>query len=491
MHQASMPLSFWSHALQTAVYLINRLSTPILSNNMSPFTALFGDPPNYSKLRIFGCLCYPWLRPYAKNKLEPRSRPCIFLGYSLTQIAYKCFDPSSNRVFISRHVTFDESIFPYASCESALPRVNSTTFSSWSPTIPVTSPVLFDVPIMQDSSQCAPRPAKDAQTLIPCTSPMPLLPCTGSSTPSTHVVPATRGQNQPPNSTTSESQQNSPKSSIPNPTLSTPNSLTPIHGNSTLSPPNSSTLISIPSSRHSPPSPVHPNPLPTDPTHTHNMTTRSQNNIFKPKHINVTTRHKLPEPIEPTCVSQAIREPHWRHAMSKEFNALIRNGTWELVAPSHFQNLVGWKWVFRIKRKPNGNVDRYKARLVAKGFHQRPGIDYTETFSPVIKPTTIRVVLCLAITQGWPLRQLDINNAFLHGSLSEEVYMSQPPGFIDPLFPSHVCKLQKSLYGLKQAPRAWYNELSSFLISYGFHNSKSDASLFIYQHDGILAYFLV
>lgn len=92
--------------------------------------------------------------------------------------------------------------------------------------------------------------------------------------------------------------------------------------------------------------------------------------------------------------------------MSEEFNALIRNGTWELVAPLPSQNLVGCKWVFRIKRKPNGSIDRYKARLVAKGFHQRPGIDYTETFSPVIKPTTIRVVLCLAITQGWPLRQL-------------------------------------------------------------------------------------
>lgn len=160
-------------------------------------------------------------------------------------------------------------------------------------------------------------------------------------------------------------------------------------------------------------------------------------------------------------------------------------------APKPSQNLVGCKWVFRIKRQPDGSIDRYKARLVAKGFHQRPGLDYTDTFSPVVKPTTIRVVLCLAISRGWPLRQLDVNNAFLHGSLSEEVYMSQPPGFIDPHYPSHVCKLRKSLYGLKQAPRAWYTELRSFLLSYNFINSRSDTSLFIYQHDGILAYFLV
>ena len=110
--------------------------------------------------------------------------------------------------------------------------------------------------------------------------------------------------------------------------------------------------------------------------------------------------------------------------MSDEFDALLRNGTWTLVPPSSSTNLVGYKWVFRIKHNSDGTINRYKACLVAKGFHQRPGIDYTETFSPVIKPTTIRIVLSLAVTNGWSLRQLDINNAFLHGTLFEAVYMS-------------------------------------------------------------------
>lgn len=112
--------------------------------------------------------------------------------------------------------------------------------------------------------------------------------------------------------------------------------------------------------------------------------------------------------------------------MQAEFDALHRNNTWELVSRSSTQNLVGCKWVFRIKQNPDGSLDRYKARLVAKGFHHRPGWDYTETFSPVVKPVTIRIVLILAVRQGWPIRQLDVNNTFLQGTLKEEVFMLQP-----------------------------------------------------------------
>lgn len=137
----------------------------------------------------------------------------------------------------------------------------------------------------------------------------------------------------------------------------------------------------------------------------------------------------------------------------------MKNDTWHLVPPSPSYNVVGNKWIYRIKRNSDKSIQRYKARLVAKGFHQSQGVDFFETFNPVVKDSTIRVVLSIAITKGWKLRQLDFTNAFLNGKLDEVVYMTQPPGYVDQRFPGYVCKLNKAIYGLKQAPRAWNNTL--------------------------------
>ena len=165
--------------------------------------------------------------------------------------------------------------------------------------------------------------------------------------------------------------------------------------------------------------------------------------------------------------------------MDSELTALHTLHTWDLVPPDPSRNIVKCKWIFRIKYNSDGSIDRYKARLVAKGFQQRAGIDYTDTFSPVVRPTTIRTLLTIAVTRGWHLRQLDINNAFLQGTLHEEVYMSQPPGFVNSEHPTHVCRLNKAIYGLKQAPRAWYTELTKFLLGLGFTRAVSDTSLFM------------
>ena len=127
----------------------------------------------------------------------------------------------------------------------------------------------------------------------------------------------------------------------------------------------------------------------SQPQRTHFMITRSLNNIYKPKQFHVITKHPLPYAIEPSCVSQALGDPRWRQAMSAKLTALMRHNTWTLVPPPKHCHLIGCKWVFRVKRNADGTIDRFKARLVAKGFNQRPGLDYKETFSPVVKPATI------------------------------------------------------------------------------------------------------
>jgi hypothetical protein len=236
---------------------------------------------------------------------------------------------------------------------------------------------------------------------------------------------------------------------------------------------------------------------------THPMTTRSQNQIRKPKiPTDGTVRYPVPKALlavaesstvdaEPTCFTSAAKSPTWRKAMNLEFDALLKNHTWQLVPPHPSQNLIGCKWVFRTKRNADGSVERHKARLVAKGFHQQAGVDYDETYSPVVKPTTVRTVLSIAISSGWSIRQIDIQNAFLHGTLSEQVFMTQPPGYHHPSYPHHVCKLQKALYGLKQAPRAWFSRLSTRLIALGFHGSRSDSSLFIFKDSDVTMYVLI
>jgi hypothetical protein len=136
-------------------------------------------------------------------------------------------------------------------------------------------------------------------------------------------------------------------------------------------------------------------------------------------------------------------------------------------------------------------LDRYKAGLVAKGFKQRYGIDYDDTFSPVVKMAIVCIVLSIGISKRWSMCQLDVQNAFLHGYLEEEVYMEQPPGYEDMTKPGYVCKLDKALYGLKQAPRAWYSRLSAKLIPLSFYASKADVSWFFCNKGDVTIYLLI
>ncbi|KAL0534470.1 hypothetical protein IC582_028761 [Cucumis melo] len=166
--------------------------------------------------------------------------------------------------------------------------------------------------------------------------------------------------------------------------------------------------------------------------------------------------------------------------MKAELEAMETNLTWSIVPLPKGNNSIGCCWVYKIKHKADGSIERYKARLVAKGYTQQEGLDYFETFSPVAKMVTVKTFI--VVTKEWPLVQLDVNNAFLHEQLFEEVYMELPLGY-KPQYEIQgkklVCKLQKSIYGLKQASRQWFTKFSTFLVSLEFQQSKADYSIFI------------
>ncbi|CAL2259385.1 unnamed protein product [Prunus armeniaca] len=304
--------------------------------------------------------------------------------YSLNYQGYRCYDPSTSRVYLSRHVVFDESTFPFQA--------------------------------LSDTSSVPPSPVPPSPPLVVSSSPV--------------VSPP-----------------------LPSPSPQPPHSPPPLP---------MVTHVDVLAS------PVESSPPPSLPT-THTMVSE----------------------IEPTSFREANKSDHWRQAMLTEVQALHHNHTWDLVPPYPHRHALPCKWVFRIKRRSDGSIERYKARLVANGFHQQYGIDYLETFSPVVKHVTVRIILSLAFSRQWPIRQLDVTNAFLHGYLSEEVYMRQPRGFEDPKFPHHVCRLRKSLYGLKQSPRAWFSRFSEFLIHSGFTASKVDPSLFIFHKDDNFLFLLI
>uniref|UniRef100_A0A2N9HTD6 Integrase catalytic domain-containing protein n=1 Tax=Fagus sylvatica TaxID=28930 RepID=A0A2N9HTD6_FAGSY len=180
---------------------------------------------------------------------------------------------------------------------------------------------------------------------------------------------------------------------------------------------------------------------------------------------------------EPHSYREASSNPLWQAAMAEELDALSRTRTWDLVDLPPEKSVVGCKWVFKIKTRSDGSIERYKARLVAKGFTQEYGIDYEETFAPVARLSSVRTLLAVAASRQWKLFQMDVKNAFLNGDLSEEVYMQPPPGLSHP--PDKVCRLRRALYGLKQAPRAWFAKFSSTVSRLGFSISSYDSALFL------------
>ncbi|KAK1652538.1 hypothetical protein QYE76_070343 [Lolium multiflorum] len=188
----------------------------------------------------------------------------------------------------------------------------------------------------------------------------------------------------------------------------------------------------------------------------------------------------------PTTISEALASPdadYWKEAVQSEMDSILANGTWELTERPYGCKTVGCKWVFKKKLRADGTIEKYKARLVAKGYTQKEGEDFFDTYSPLARLTTIRVLLSLAASHGLLVHQMDVKTAFLNGELDEKIYMEQPDGFLLQGQERKVCKLKKSLYGLKQAPKQWHEKFERTLTSVGFVVNEADKCVY-YRHGG-------
>ncbi|KAL0374359.1 UNVERIFIED_CONTAM: Retrovirus-related Pol polyprotein from transposon TNT 1-94 [Sesamum radiatum] len=185
---------------------------------------------------------------------------------------------------------------------------------------------------------------------------------------------------------------------------------------------------------------------------------------------------------EPRTINEALSSPEapfWKEAINSEIESIMQNHTWELMDLPPGSTPLGCKWILKRKYKADGSIDKYKARLVAKGFKQKEGLDFFDTYSPVTRITSIRVLIAIAALYDLEIHQMDVKTAFLNGELDEEIYMEQPEGFVVPGQEKKVCRLVKSLYGLKQAPKQWHEKFDRTMLSNGFKINECDKCVYV------------
>ncbi|KAJ0858060.1 putative RNA-directed DNA polymerase [Helianthus annuus] len=427
----------------------------------SPYELMFGFKPSFTHFRVFGCLCFSTILNDS-DKLSYNAEKCILIGYSNVKKGYKLWSLDNKKEFYSRDVKFYETVFPYKSSSlinqdvCLTEKLNHLNFFD-SVEVLTTKPV---IPNDEEGSNQTHEVTGEDQQPIPSTSATP------NSADQQHSVGGV------------ESSSSSAESGRAEDTSISHDEFNPSEGTS-------------PSVRRSTRKVVVPKKF-------ENFVLNSKVKYSLDKVVsysclssdNLAFTASLNKIVEPSCYEEAASNPKWVEAMNKEMEALFRNNTWVLADLPKDRKAIGCKWVFRVKYKSNGEVERFKARLVAKGFSQREGLDFGETFSPVVKMVTIRTVVTLAVFFNWSLYQLDVDNAFLHGSITEDVYMKLPQGYYSK-DESKVCKLVKSLYGLKQAPRKWNERLTTVLLEFGFTQSKCDHSLFILNKENVTVFLLV
>ncbi|KAJ9548565.1 hypothetical protein OSB04_021108 [Centaurea solstitialis] len=455
---SKLPITFWAEAVNTACYVQNRVHV-VKSKGKTPYELFKNKKPFIGFFVPFGCPCSILNTKTHLGKFDSKSDDGFFVGYSIQSKAVRVFNTVSRTIEESDNVKFNEHT----------PNVHGTG-PDW----------LFDIDSLTNSLNMSNAVntgpiIKEKETDTPFVL-FPPSTISSEEKESETEVQENASENQEGDKETEETPQL--ESNVENETGDTSEITQPDPSESGPDDSNLGELLSE-------------EPLHLTRTQKNHPASQVIGDVASPMITRKQSREAgfvnthsgmlscFLSQNEPKKVLDAMKDPSWIEAMQEELLQFVLQHVWDLVDLPKGHRVIGTKWIFRNKTDERGIVIKNKARLVAQGYTQEEGIDYDDVFAPVARIEAIRLFLAFASYQGFKVYQMDVKSAFLYGTIDEEVYVCQPPGFEDPKYPDRVCKLRKALYGLHQAPRAWYDTLSSYLLENKFERGVIDKTLFI------------
>ncbi|KAJ9538587.1 hypothetical protein OSB04_031320 [Centaurea solstitialis] len=437
LNASRLPLTFWTEAVSTACYTQNR-SLVVKRFEKTPYQLLYNKRPNIKFFHVFVCKCYVLNDREPVGKFDPKGDDAIFIGYAWDFVAYRVYIPRTQIVVVIQDKFKEElKIQAEASPNATITEELEKLFNDWYEDFEENdrtsaSNTSTSAELHENSSSVTQTTPSHTERIpdvpIPITTSAPTEPSDPSIPTDSTPVPFAIS-----------SEQTEIAHEVIHEDLIQSQSMQEITSNINL-------------------------PHAVKWTKDHPQTQIIGDLIEGVKtraNVNYCLFACFVRKIESKKVTEALADPFWVEAMQDELLQFERNN-----------------WVFHNKKDENGVVIRNKARLVPQGYCQEEGIDYDETFAPVARLEAIRIFLAYVSHRGFKVYQMDVKSAFLNGKLKEEVYVKQPPGFESEKYPNHVYFLDKALYGLKQAPRAWYERLSTFLLSHNFHRGTTNITLF-------------
>ena len=420
LHGNNAIVRFWAEAVSTASHTINRVYIRP-GMNKTPYELWRGRRPDLSYFHTFGCDCYILNDRDHLGKFDAKSDAGIFVGYSQNSAAYRIYNHKTKTIIDFVNVVFDDL------------------------NLKSTNSCIEDEFVLQEDLSKAVVPVIDA----PRNAELPAEATPVQATPVEPVSVLTKAEE-------TEQAYASPSAG------------------------NDSDRVQPQNDEPEERPIVHRNHSPTDVI----------GNVFEGRRTREKERLDYQKMagiclicfvsiIEPRNITEALDDEYWIDACQEELENFSRSDVWYLVPRPEQLNVIGTKWIFKNKTDELGNIIRNKAHLVAQGYTQIEGVDFEETFAPVARLESIRLLLGISCHVGFKLHQIDVKSAFLNGTLKEEVYVEQPKGFTDPHKPDYVYRLKKALYGLKQAPRAWYERLTQFLLDKGYTQGGVEKTLFL------------